>query len=94
MSCAAGSVAAAPAGKSRHSTRTLDPGGLTEGKGGTRSFPKVQGVLANPTDSLPQPHTQELPEEQPKVISQPLRGLFKAAAAGRAPAGLGRVQSE
>lgn len=51
--------------------------------------PRWERALQTPCTASPS-HAPALPEEQPKVISETLRGLFKAAAAGGAPAGLGR----
>lgn len=92
------SVPAAPAGKLRHiaALGTPAPGGLTEGKEGDPTCsPGWGGSLQAPCTASASPsRARALPEEQPKVISETLRSLFKAAAARRALAGLGRGQSE
>lgn len=78
--------------EAQHSPRDpRDPSSWKRGiPGWAGSFQTLCTVC--PASSSPS-RARALPEEQPKVISETRRGLFKAAAAGRALAGLGRGRS-
>lgn len=69
--------------------------GAYRGERGTLLAPQgAEGPCKPCARSAQPPPAPAKPEEQPKVISETLRGLFKAAAGGRARAGLGRGHSE
>lgn len=81
--------------EAQHSPRDPSSWGAHRGK---RGIPGWAGSFQTPCTVCPASSSpsraRALPEEQPKVISETLRGLFKAAAAaGRALAGLGRGRS-
>lgn len=82
---------AAPVGKLRHSP-AQGPQLLGACRGERGTLLAAQGVEGphkpRAQSALPTPAPAK-PKEQPKVISKTLRGLFKAAAGGRARAGEG-----
>lgn len=78
-------------GKLRHSTAQGPQllGDCRWERGTLLAAQGAEGPSKSRAESAQPPPAPAKPEEQPKVISKTLRGLFKAAAGGRARPGLG-----